>query len=119
METTNNRSVETGVKTMLEFSEALEMVLKQAESLGDEEVGLLDALGRILAEEGQTVPMGAVIAEMDAEDEAPEAPAGGTAAGPRSAADAEAIDKTGVPLRDAAPVRPTRPGGAAGRSKPA
>ena len=70
-------------------------------------------LTRILAEEGQTVPMGAVIAEMDAEDEAPEAPAGGTAAGPRSAADAEAIDKTGVLLRDVAPVGPTGSGGVA------
>ncbi len=70
-------------------------------------------LTRILAEEGQTVPMGAVIAEMDAEGEAPEAPAGGAAAGRRSAADAEAIDKTGVLLRDVAPVGPTGSGGVA------
>ena len=68
-------------------------------------------LTRILAEEGQTVPMGAVIAEMDVEGEPPEAPAGDTAAGPRSAVDAESIDKTGVLLRDVAPVGPTGSGG--------
>ena len=70
-------------------------------------------LTRILVEEGQTVPMGSVIAEMDVEGEAPEAPAGDTPAGLGSAADAEAIDKTGVLLRDVAPVGPTGSGGVA------
>ena len=75
-------------------------------------------LTRILAEEGQTVPMGAVIAEMEVEGEAPEAPAGDTSAGPRSAADAEAIDRTGVLLRDVAPVGPTGSGGVAASVSP-
>ena len=75
-------------------------------------------LTRILAEEGQTVPMGAVIAEMDVEGEAQESPASHTPAGPRSAADAEAIDKTGVLLRDVAPVGPTGSGGVAAPVSP-
>ena len=75
-------------------------------------------LTRILAEEGQTVPMGAVIAEMDVEGEELEAPAGDTTAGPRSRADAEAIDKTGVLLRDVAPVGPTGSGGVAAPVSP-
>ena len=75
-------------------------------------------LTRILVEEGQTVPMGAVIAEMDVEGEAPEAPAGDIPAGLRSAADAEPIDKTGVLLRDVAPVGPTGSGGVAASASP-
>ena len=75
-------------------------------------------LTRILAEEGQTVPMGAVIAEMDVEGEVPEAPASDVAAGPRPAAYAEAIDKTGVLLRDVAPMGPTGSGGVAATVSP-
>jgi 2-oxoisovalerate dehydrogenase E2 component (dihydrolipoyl transacylase) len=66
-------------------------------------------LTRILVAEGETVPMGAVIAEMDVE---------GEAAGPEPAltpaADAEigVIGTTGVLLHDVAPVGPTGSGGA-------
>ena len=70
-------------------------------------------LVEVLVEEGQTVPMGAAIAEIrvEGEEEAgvgqKPAPAPSTA----GAAALEAIDRTGVLLKDAAPVGPTGSGG--------
>ena len=60
----------------------------------------------ILAEEGQTVPMGAVIAELQIEGEEEAAPDGDAPA-------AESIGRTGVLLTDVAPVGPTGSGGPA------
>ena len=65
----------------------------------------------LLVDEGQTVPMGAVIAELAVEGEQ-EPPADGTAA-PASAVPhaPEIVDRTGVLLKDTAPVGPTGSGG--------
>ena len=71
-------------------------------------------LTSILAAEGETVPMGAVIAEMEVEGEEE---GGGTdpesAQTPTVDARPEVIDTTGVLLHDVAPVGPTGSGGAA------
>ena len=66
-------------------------------------------LAGILAEEGQTVPMGTAIAEIDAEgaDESSEGAPDGGAATP------QVVDRTGTLLKDVAPVGPTGSGGAA------
>jgi 2-oxoisovalerate dehydrogenase E2 component (dihydrolipoyl transacylase) len=64
-------------------------------------------LSSILVEEGQTVPMGAVIAEMEVEGE--EAAQAGPAA--VAATEPENIDRTGTLLKDVAPVGPTGSGG--------
>ena len=63
-------------------------------------------LSRILAEEGQTVPMGDTIAEMavDGEEETADVT-------PSRVTDSEVIDRTGTLLRDVAPVGPTGSGG--------
>jgi 2-oxoisovalerate dehydrogenase E2 component (dihydrolipoyl transacylase) len=61
-------------------------------------------LSSILVEEGQTVPMGAVIAEMDVEGE-PERE------DKDDAVEAETVDRTGTLLKDVAPVGPTGSGG--------
>ena len=60
----------------------------------------------ILVEEGQTVPMGAAIAELQVEGVEEASSVG-------DAAEAEAIDRTGVLLTDVAPVGPTGSGGPA------
>ncbi|MCI0440588.1 MAG: 2-oxo acid dehydrogenase subunit E2 [Chloroflexi bacterium] len=71
-------------------------------------------LTAILVEEGQTVPMGTAIAEMQVEGAEPEAP---DVSGPRpasqqaSAAQPQTIDRTGVLIKDMYPGGPT---GAAG-----
>lgn len=66
-------------------------------------------LSSILVEEGQTVPMGTVIAEMAVEGEEPvEAP---QPAPESPASEPPAIDRTGVLLKDVAPVGPTGSGG--------
>ena len=64
-------------------------------------------LTNILAEEGQTVPMGAVIAEIQVEGEEDV----GAGLKPAPTSDAEEIDTTGVLLKDVAPVGPTGSGG--------
>ena len=70
-------------------------------------------LTEILVEEGQTVPMGAPIAALRTESEAEtdphpvdRHPAAATAQSPQS----ESIDRTGVLLKDVAPVGPTGSG---------
>ena len=66
-------------------------------------------LANILANEGQTVPMGTAIAEIDAEgaDESSEgAPDGGVPS-------PQVVDRTGTLLKDVAPVGPTGSGGPA------
>ena len=72
-------------------------------------------LTAIIAEEGQTVPMGAVIAEIQAEGEEPAETEAALMTVPHDGAsgDTEAIDRTGVLLRDVAPVGPTGSGGPA------
>ena len=63
----------------------------------------------ILAEEGETVPMGAVIAEIEVDGEEPS-----TETSPQAAAvEPEEIGTTGVLLKDVAPVGPTGSGGPA------
>ena len=69
-------------------------------------------LTSILAEEGQTVPMGTVIAEMEVEGEEEEAAALEAASAPAASAP-EKIDRTGVLVKDMAPVGPTGSGGPA------
>ncbi len=69
-------------------------------------------LTRLLAQEGQTVPMGTVIAEMEVEGAvAPEAPQreAPAAAAPASR-QAQEVDRIGVLLKDVAPVGPTGSG---------
>jgi 2-oxoisovalerate dehydrogenase E2 component (dihydrolipoyl transacylase) len=63
-------------------------------------------LSRIVAKEGQTVPMGQVIGEMavDGEEKVEAAPE-------VAAAEPENIDRTGTLLKDVAPVGPTGSGG--------
>ena len=60
-------------------------------------------LTRILAEEGVTVPMGAPIAEMETDEEAPEAPARPAVPEP----DAGVVGTTGYLVKDGRPVGPT------------
>jgi 2-oxoisovalerate dehydrogenase E2 component (dihydrolipoyl transacylase) len=66
-------------------------------------------LSSILVEEGDTVPMGAVIAEMAVEGEEPAEAAQPAPESPAS--EPAAIDRTGVLLKDVAPVGPTGSGG--------
>ena len=64
----------------------------------------------ILAEEGETVPMGAVVAEMEADGE--EGTAVGEGPADRAESEApEAIDRTGILVKDMSPVGPTGSGG--------
>ena len=70
-------------------------------------------LTSILAAEGETVPMGAVIAEMEVEGEEGSGESGPELASrPAVEARSEVIDTTGVLLHDVAPVGPTGSGGA-------
>ena len=64
-------------------------------------------LSRILAQEGQTVPMGDVIAEMAVDGEEETADEAHVAV----AEEPEVIDRTGTLLKDVAPVGPTGSGG--------
>jgi len=61
-------------------------------------------LSSILVEEGQTVPMGAVIAEMDVDGEPGREDKD-------DAAETETVDRTGTLLKNVAPVGPTGSGG--------
>ena len=67
----------------------------------------------ILAEEGQTVPMGAAIAEIavEGEDKAQAAAGGDASTAPLSAEAPTAVDRIGTLLKDVAPVGPTGSGG--------
>jgi 2-oxoisovalerate dehydrogenase E2 component (dihydrolipoyl transacylase) len=66
-------------------------------------------LSSILVEEGDTVPMGTVIAEMAVEGEEP---AEAVKSAPETRApEAATIDRTGVLMKDVAPVGPTGSGG--------
>lgn len=62
-------------------------------------------LTAVLVKEGDTVPMGAPIAEMETEEPVAEAPAGPALAGGRQAT--ASIGRTGVLLKDTRPVGPT------------
>ena len=66
-------------------------------------------LASILVEEGQTVPMGTVIAEMDVADEPAVEPASESQAA--GADETEHVDRIGTLLKDVAPVGPTGSGG--------
>jgi 2-oxoisovalerate dehydrogenase E2 component (dihydrolipoyl transacylase) len=66
-------------------------------------------LTSIVAEEGQTVPMGDVIAEIRMEGEA-DGDDVGSSAPPAAATPDQVIDRTGVLLKDVAPVGPTGSG---------
>jgi 2-oxoisovalerate dehydrogenase E2 component (dihydrolipoyl transacylase) len=66
-------------------------------------------LTSIVAEEGQTVPMGDVIAEIRVESEADGGDVGSSAP-PAAATPDQVIDRTGVLLKDVAPVGPTGSG---------
>ena len=69
-------------------------------------------LTHILAQEGETVPMGAPIAEIEVEDEAPAQPEPAAPAAPEPAPAVPApVGTTGVLLKDVAPVGPTGSGG--------
>ena len=69
-------------------------------------------LTSILVEEGDTVPMGAVIAEIQVEGDEEDVGAGfKPAPTPATAPEPEAVDRTGVLLEDAAPFGPTGSGG--------
>ena len=68
-------------------------------------------LTSVLVEEGQTVPMGAVIAEIEVEGEADVSPSGPPAETVERVPEAGPIDTTGVLLKDVAPVGPTGSGG--------
>lgn len=75
----------------------------------------------ILAEEGQTLPMGAPIAAIQTSDTAADAPSP-TPAQPAPAtpsAPSDAIGRTGVLLKDVAPVGPTGSGATETRAAPA
>ncbi len=74
-------------------------------------------LTHILAQEGETVPMGAPIAEIEIEDELPAQPEPSAPAAPEPAP----AGTTGVLLKDVAPVGPTGSGGvpSAPESQPA
>ena len=62
----------------------------------------------LLAEEGQTLPMGAPIASIQTEDAVESATPNNTA--PARADEPQGIDRTGVLLKDVAPVGPTGSG---------
>ncbi len=64
-------------------------------------------LTRILAQEGDTVPMGAAIAEMAADGEESSAQPGPAVAMPSGAPAPEGVDTLGTYIEDAAPVGPT------------
>ena len=69
-------------------------------------------LTHILAQEGETVPMGAPIAEIEVEGEVPVQPEPSAPAAPESrAAPTPPAGTTGVLLKDVAPVGPTGSGG--------
>ena len=70
-------------------------------------------LTAILAEEGQTIPMGVVIAEIKVDGEEDIEASMRPAATPATAPEPEVIDRTGVLLKDVAPVGPTGSGGPA------
>lgn len=78
-------------------------------------------LTRLLAQEGQTVPMGTVIAEMEVEGvvtpEAPQRESPAAAAAP-AARPAQDIDRIGVLLKDVAPVGPTGSGAPVAEAAP-
>lgn len=77
-------------------------------------------LTRLLAQEGQTVPMGTVIAEMEVEGAvAPEAPQreAPAVAAPASRL-AQEVDRIGVLLKDVAPVGPTGSGAPVAEAAP-
>ncbi len=78
-------------------------------------------LTRLLAQEGQTVPMGTVIAEMEVEGavtpEAPQREAPAAAAAPASRP-AQEVDRIGVLLKDVAPVGPTGSGAPVAEAAP-
>ncbi len=79
-------------------------------------------LTHILAQEGETVPMGAPIAEIEVEDELPAQPDPSAPAAPEPApAPSAPAGTTGVLLKDVAPVGPTGSGGvpSAPESQPA
>ena len=63
----------------------------------------------LLAEEGQTIPMGAPIASIQTEN-AVESPAPNNITSAAPAEEPESIDRTGVLLKDVAPVGPTGSG---------
>ena len=63
----------------------------------------------LLAEEGQTLPMGAPIASIQTED-AIESPATNSTTSAAPAKEPQSIDRTGVLLKDVAPVGPTGAG---------
>ena len=65
----------------------------------------------ILAKEGETVPMGAVIAEMEADGEEEDGNAGERPADSAERETPQTIDRTGILVKDAAPVGPTGSGG--------
>ena len=67
----------------------------------------------LLAQEGQTVPMGAPIAAIETEADADAAPPADAASAPDAAEPSRSIDRTGVLLKDVAPVGPTGAGVAA------
>ena len=68
-------------------------------------------LTSILVEEGQTVPMGAVIAEIQVEGEEESPTSESMLEVPASAPEPKAVDRTGILLIDEAPVGPTGSGG--------
>ena len=76
-------------------------------------------LTHILAQEGETVPMGAPIAEIEVEGEVPDQPepAAPAAAAPTPVSPAPA-GTTGVLLKDVAPVGPTGSGGVPSAPEP-
>ena len=64
----------------------------------------------IMAQEGETVPMGSIIADMDVEGEEESQP-GPVSPTPTTSGHPQAIDRTGVLVKDVAPVGPTGSGG--------
>ena len=68
-------------------------------------------LSRILAEEGQTVPMGGVIADIEVDGEEAAAEQQPPATASAGAGASEVVDRTGTLLKDVAPVGPTASGG--------
>ncbi|MCY4651549.1 MAG: dihydrolipoamide acetyltransferase family protein [Dehalococcoidia bacterium] len=77
-------------------------------------------LTAILVEEGDTIPMGAPIAEMDAEGAEPTSATPPTQTEPPAGVAAEpTTDRIGTLLKDVAPVGPTGSGGPISADKPA
>ena len=68
-------------------------------------------LSRILAEEGQTVPMGGVIADIEVDGEEAAAEQQPPATASAGAGASEVVDRTGTLLKGVAPVGPTASGG--------